>query len=455
MHTSRPNIVLITPHDLGTHIGCYGWDPALKTPTLDALAAQGTRFTNHFCTATFCSPSRGGIMTGKYPHVNGLMGLVNLGWDLPDGCDTLPDLLHADGYETVLFGFQHIVDDPARLPYDRIGPRGQYSCRQVAENVAAFLAERSAEEREAPLYLELGFSEVHRPYGRLERIDAPESEVVPLPFLDDTPGVRMDLAMFYENIRRLDDAVGSILQSLERAGMAENTVVVFTTDHGIAFPRAKSTLYDPGIRTTLLVRWPGVTDPGRICDSLVSNVDVCPTLLEAAGIDVPADLNGRSLLSLLRGETDEHRDVIFAEKNTQPDDIKRCVRTDRYKYIRNASEGPALVLPTDIVVTAAARDLGPESFAPRPPVELYDLSVDPWEQTNLAGTPETDGIQRDLSEMLERIMQETDDPLLDGTIPRPQAEAAIVDRIRSPQDMDRRRKNEDDIHAQYQALCCG
>jgi arylsulfatase A-like enzyme len=262
MHTSRPNIVLITPHDLGTHIGCYGWDPALKTPTLDALAAQGTRFTNHFCTATFCSPSRGGIMTGKYPHVNGLMGLVNLGWDLPDGCDTLPDLLHADGYETVLFGFQHIVDDPARLPYDRIGPRGQYSCRQVAENVAAFLAERSAEEREAPLYLELGFSEVHRPYGRLERIDAPESEVVPLPFLDDTPGVRMDLAMFYENIRRLDDAVGSILQSLERAGMAENTVVVFTTDHGIAFPRAKSTLYDPGIRTTLLVRWPGVTDPG-------------------------------------------------------------------------------------------------------------------------------------------------------------------------------------------------
>jgi arylsulfatase A-like enzyme len=237
--------------------------------------------------------------------------------------------------------------------------------------------------------------------------------------------------------------------------MAENTVVVFTTDHGIAFPRAKSTLYDPGIRTTLLVRWPGVTDPGRICDSLVSNVDVCPTLLEAAGIDVPADLNGRSLLSLLRGETDEHRDVIFAEKNTQPDDIKRCVRTDRYKYIRNASEGPALVLPTDIVVTAAARDLGPESFAPRPPVELYDLSVDPWEQTNLAGTPETDGIQRDLSEMLERIMQETDDPLLDGTIPRPQAEAAIVDRIRSPQDMDRRRKNEDDIHAQYQALCCG
>jgi hypothetical protein len=86
---------------------------------------------------------------------------------------------------------------------------------------------------------------------------------------------------------------------------------------------------------------------------------------------------------------------------------------------------------------------------------LYDLSVDPWEQTNLAGTPETDGIQRDLSEMLERIMQETDDPLLDGTIPRPQAEAAIVDRIRSPQDMDRRRKNEDDIHAQYQALCCG
>ena len=250
-----PNILLITTHDLGTHLGCYAWDPALPTPHLDRLAAQGVRFENHFCTAPYCSPSRGSIITGKYPHANGLMGLVNLGWDIPQTNTFLPAVMKRAGYEAVLFGFQHVAQDPTRLGYDHVSERGNYGCRAVAPLVVNYLKRRSRQPRR-PFFVEVGFHDVHRPYGNLEQIPVQEEDIHPLPFLKDTPGLRMDMAMFYENIRRMDQGVGEIMGAVESLGLTENTLIVFTTDHGIAFPRAKATLYDPGIRTALLMRWP-------------------------------------------------------------------------------------------------------------------------------------------------------------------------------------------------------
>ncbi|MBM4049785.1 MAG: sulfatase [Planctomycetes bacterium] len=419
----RPNILLITVHDLGTRLGCYG-ETSVQTPALDRLAAHGVRFVNHFATAPYCSPSRGGIITGKYPHVNGLMGLVNLGWNLPPSNLTLDQALGHAGYETLLFGHQHEVKDVAQLGFHHLPDRSVgVRCGPVAAQVAEFLARR---REERPFYARVGFGEVHRPYESYPA-DDPARVRVP-PHLKDTPGARQDLAMFHGCIRTMDAAVGRILDALGSSGLAENTLVVFTTDHGIAFPRAKATLYDPGIRTTLLLRGPGIR-PGQVASELISNVDVFPSLLDAAGAPVPGDLNGRSFWPLLTGRAYTPRDAIFAEKNTQPWDIKRCIRTARYKYIRNFNEGPLLSLPTDIESSLTRRDMGHDHLRPRPPVELYDLSADPNEQTNLAGRPDYTSVEQDLSTQLQRLLEATHDPILRGPIPRPPDEEQIYRRV--------------------------
>ena len=449
--TERPNILLITTHDLGTHLGCYGWDPALPSPNLDRLAAEGIRFENHFCTAPYCSPSRGGIITGKYPHVNGLMGLVNLGWDIPDTNAFLPAELKRAGYETALFGLQHVAEDAERLGYDHVSERGKYGCKAVAPMVIDHL-QHLPRRPQRPFFIEVGFSEVHRRYGGLEQLPVREEDVCPLPYLKDTPGLRMDMAMFYENIRRMDHAVGQILDALATRGLADSTLVIFTTDHGIAFPRAKATLYDSGIRTTLLMRWPDGMKGGRTVPALLSNVDLFPTLMEIVHGSPPEGCDGRSFLRVLEGENTEGRAAIFAEKNTSADDIKRCVRTTRTKYIRNYSDGPQLLLPTDIEVTASRRDMGDEHLAPRLPVELYDLAEDPWEQDNLAGREAYRATEAEMGALLHRVLEETQDPILEGAVPRPEGEAGIVAGIWNSDAMQRRADNEASVLTEYEAL---
>lgn len=420
----RMNVLLIVVHDLGTRVGCYG-ETSVQTPALDGLAETGARFSQQFGTATYCSPSRGSIVTGKYPHVNGLMGLVNLGWDLPAHNCTLAKCLGEAGHETFLFGLQHEVKDAAVLGFQHVDPEKSRACDAVSARVVEFLRQRGPDD--GPFYARVGFSEVHRVYDHYEP-DDPAQVNVPA-FLKDTPGAREDLAMFHGSIRTMDRAVGRILSALDESGLADRTLVIFTTDHGMAFPRCKATVYDGGIRTTLLMRCLGVIPAGQVVSDLVSNVDVFPTVLDAAGAPAPTDIQGRSLWPLLTGQPYTPRDAIFAEKNTTPGDAKRCVRTGRFKYIRNYDEGPMLALPTDIERSLTRRDMGDEHLEPRPPVELYDLASDPHELHNLAGQPEWADTERELAERLDAIMAETADPLLRGPVPRPPAEAAIYEEI--------------------------
>ncbi len=422
----RPNVLIVITHDLGTRLGCYG-ETSVRTPALDDLAAEGARFGRHFATACFCSPSRGAIFTGKHPHVNGLMGLVNLDWDLPEGNRTLAQMLGASGYETYLFGMQHEVKDVRQLGFQHLPERSiGAGCQVVAGQVAEFL--RSRDRAGSPFYARVGFFEVHRPWEKYEAGDPGEVRVPP--YLADTPGARQDVAMFHGAIRAMDAAVGSILVALEAAGLRNNTLVVFTTDHGIAFPRAKATLYDPGIRTALLVRWPEGFTGGRVHDELLSNVDLLPTVLEATGTPLPDDLSGRSFLPLLQGGDYQPNAEVFAEKNTSPGDIKRCIRTARFKYIRNYDEGPLLALPTDIEASLTRRDMGDQHLAARPEVELYDLRTDPLEMSNLAGQPDQADIEADLAARLQDFQESTNDPVLCGLIERPPGEAEIIRQVR-------------------------
>jgi arylsulfatase A-like enzyme len=415
-------------HDLGTRLGCYGYEN-VPSSNLDGLAAEGVRFTRHFCTAPYCSPSRGSIVSGQYPHVNGLMGLVNLGWDWREEAPTLAKLLGAAGYDTHLFGFQHEAgnDHIDRLGFDTVSDRSlSHKCRVVTPLVEEFLAARP-KDADSPFYARVGFSEVHHSF----RDYAPEDPAkVSLPiWVDETPGAREDFAEYDGAIREMDEAVGRILAALDAAGLSENTLVIFTTDHGSPFPRGKATLYDAGINTALLLRWPaGGISGGRAFDEMLSNVDLFPTVLEICGAEAPGGIQGRSFLPLLRGGGYQPREWIFAEKNTTNTDAKRCVRTAGFKYIRNYDPGPALMLSTDLEISFTRRDMDNAHLAPRPEVELYDLEADPRERENLAGRPELADVEEKLAARLRAVQEETRDPILEAPIPRPEVEAATIRR---------------------------
>jgi arylsulfatase A-like enzyme len=270
----------------------------------------------------------------------------------------------------------------------------------------------------------VGFSEVHRSFAGHEPED-PAAVALPA-WTADTPGAREDFAEYDGAIRDMDAAVGRILTALDAAGLRDHTLVIFTTDHGSPFPGAKATLYDPGINTSLLMRFPALLNGGRVVDELISNVDLFPTVLQIAGVPVPDGIQGRSCLPLLRGESYTPRDIVFAEKNTTAHDVKRAVRTVRHKYIRNYNPGVRLMLSTDQEISLTRRDMGNDHLAPGPEVELYDLEADPLEKRNLAGQPAYAAIEQALAGRLRAIQEETNDPILRGPLARPVGEAGTI-----------------------------
>ncbi|WP_020575033.1 sulfatase [Actinopolymorpha alba] len=422
--SDRPNIVLVHWHDLGTHLGTYGV-PGVPSLAVDQLAAEGVRFDQAFCATPLCSPARSALMTGRYPHSNGIIGLQHRGWEYADGVETLPMHLRRLGYHSANFGMQHESANPERLGYDEVHDArdpetGWQRADTVVDEAAAWL--RAPERRQEPFLAVVGFFEVHRPYPEeLYPPDDPDQVAVPA-FLPDNAHTRADLAAFQGSIRVADRATGRLIQTLRDEGLLERTWIVFTTDHGMAFPGGKSTLYDPGIRISLIMRPPddGAAYRREATDRLAAHVDVLPTLLELGGGKVPDEIQGISHAAWLRGGDEPGRAEVFAEKTYHDAyDPMRAVRTGRWKYIRNAEPGPRLVLPQDIEASPTRAGMGDDHLAPRPDVELYDLSEDPWERRNLAGTPGLASVEGELATTLERWQQETGDPLLAGPIPPP------------------------------------
>ncbi|MBA3423214.1 MAG: sulfatase-like hydrolase/transferase [Rubrobacter sp.] len=263
------------------------------------------------------------------------------------------------------------------------------------------------------------------------------AHVMPPPNLPDTPETRLDMAAFYESARSLDRGVGAMLDALDAEGLAENTLVICTTDHGLAFPGAKATLYDRGLGVMLILRGPGGFSGGKASDALVSHIDLFPTVCDLAGAEHPSWLQGESLLPLVNGEAEEVRDAIFAEKTYHVAyEPERCVRTHRWKLIRrfddehptpviaNIDDGPSkeVVLSNGYADTPVAAE------------QLYDLLHDPNEAHNLAGDPAHENVLEDLNERLETWMRETGDPLLDGPVLAPKGAELNTPDQRSPSD---------------------
>jgi N-sulfoglucosamine sulfohydrolase len=410
----RPNILYLHSHDTGRFLQPYG-EP-VPMPNVQALADQGVLFRQAFCAAPTCSASRACLLTGQYSQSNGMLGLAHRGWSLRDYHHHIVNVLRGAGYESILIGEQHISKEPDVIGYDEVM---KIPTTRV-ETVAPLAMEVLRRPHEAPLFVSVGFFETHREFlgpGSLRDVQYSK----PPSNLPDVPAVRGDIAAFKASARSLDHGVGMVLSELDASGLSDDTLVIFTTDHGMPFPGAKATLYDRGLGVNLILRGPEPFHGGKVNDALVSHIDIYPTVCEYLGIERPAWLQGVSLLPLLRGEVTQAREEIFAGSTWHAAyEPQRAIRTTRHKFIRRWGERLTPVLPnTD---DGPSKDLLLNNgWAEReiPKEQLYDLLFDPNEANNLLGDQSYAATLEDLRGRLEAWMRETDDPLLAGHVDPP------------------------------------
>ena len=442
----RPNVVYIDCHDLGDWLACYG-RPWLDTPHLDGLAAQGARFGEHIAAAPICMPSRAAIYTGLMPHELGVTGQEAL--LLRDEAPPLAARFRAAGYRTVLCGRLMVLNDPAQMGFSE-----QLECGrdEQAATAAAFIEDQGSAQRaepspgaskarvaNRPFLLSVSFTQCHRPFGDCHDPEVADRIEVP-PYLPDTGATRRDLASLAWQIRDLDRRVGLILAAVERAGLADDTLVVFTTEHGPAIARAKHTTYDSGLRTALLLRLPGVISAGTVVDTMTSNVDLLPTLTGLCGLPTPAAGGGLNWAPrLTAGNTHTHRPFAFSEFNWGRRSgawyytPSRVIRGPRYKLIRGYRRIPIYVDSGWLARYAGDHETVERWYAePLPDVQLFDLHDDPYELHNRAGDPALAAIQADLSGRLDRHLHATGDPILAGPVPNRAGEPDVPQWLRQP-----------------------
>jgi N-sulfoglucosamine sulfohydrolase len=433
----RPNFLILIADDMGwADCGAYG-NRGVRTPNIDRLAKEGMRFDRAILTCSSCSPSRASMMTGRYPHN---ADAEQLHWPLPRAQVTFVEKLKAAGYWTAAAGKWHIGDE-VKDRFDVVaeagtagfqlppGPKARRA-RMVAEEdesgCANWLPALRSRPKDKPFFLWLAALDPHRDYkpNAIARPHQPEQVVVP-PYLPDTLEVRRDLALYYDEIARLDENIGKVLEELDTQRVASNTVVMFLSDNGRPFPRCKTTVYESGIRTPLIVRWTAKVRPGSVCDSLISSIDLAPTLLDLGGVEPPPTLQGRSFAKLFDDPAAKIREYAFAERNWHDYDAHgRAVRTERFKYIRNFDLELPNTPPADAVrsptfqsmrrLRAAGKLSEPQMscfIKPRPEEELYDLEADPHELRSLAGDSKYAGTLKELRAALQKWQTETADPV--------------------------------------------
>ncbi len=442
----QPNILLVLSDDHSVpHLGCYG-NPDIKTPNFDKFAAEGMRFNRAYTTAPQCAPSRKSILSGRSP-----VALQQTLFTIPLQKDVVlfPEILRSDaGYFTGLAGRTHHLDGDAMDPVSKAihekhhlhtaGDRfdsvrtgadhdGQKAGLISIHQYRQFLDEVPAEK---PFFLQLCFTDPHRPWddGVHPYRHDPAKLTLPAHY-PDFPETRADLANYYDEIARLDSHFGTVLQELEKRGLAGNTIVLFMGDNGGAVLRGKGTLYEYGLNVPFLIRWPGVVKPG-VSDAIVSGEDIAPTFLEITGRKIPDEITGKSFAPLLRGEPYTERKFVFGERGPHVGlpygsaafDQSRTIIGKRYKLIYNAIPSIPYV-PVDfqglpawkVINTAAKTGSLDEPFQTiydpekRPVFEMYDLRNDPSELSNLFWTEANEKIRDDLLfRLTERMVLERD-----------------------------------------------
>jgi N-sulfoglucosamine sulfohydrolase len=403
----RPNLILIIADDMA-------WDdcgacrhPNIKTPNIDQLAQNGLMFHQAFLTTSSCSPSRASIVTGTYPHQT---DAEQLHWEIPPDKITFVEKLKEAGYWTGQAGKWHMGDHMI----DRFDFLAEPNTDILRESVGELpQADGSGSHlwvpllqhrpKNQPFFLWLAALDPHRGYqeGTIAEPHTPEDVILP-PYVPDTEKVRKDFAMYYDEISRLDEYTGRVVEELERQAVLDNTVILFISDNGRPFPRDKTTLHDSGIKTPWIISWPEAITPGTETESLVSVVDIAPTFLALAGIEAGDEFVGRDFGPILTNPDVKIRDYIYGQAHWHDhENFVRSIRDERYNYIRNffndlpaTPPADALNSPTFAEIRRLERsgelDAYQRSlyFEPRPEEELYDVVNDPHELNNLAGDPE-------------------------------------------------------------------
>lgn len=463
---TRPrNVVIFISDDHGLDTGAYG-NPVVRTPHLDALARDATRYTHAFSTTASCSPSRAVVLSGLQVHANGQYGLMHFEHNSRafDGIQTLPNLLTAHGYETVRVGKYHVAPEHV-FQFDRDLGTGQGGSRNpvaMAERCREVIADDSR-----PFFLYFATSDPHR--GPRDATDLPgqpnlfgnerdydgvreqhydPAEVIVPPYLPDTLETRAEIAQYYQSVSRIDQGVGRLIEILREHDQYDNTLFIYMSDNGIAMPGAKTNLYDAGVRLPLIVRSPDATRRGLVSDAMVSWVDITPTVLDFVGLrevvaphvkpgltaentvrqlgpDTVYTFQGRSFLPTLERESNPAWRQVFGSHIYHESHMyypMRMVRTDRYKLILNIAHPLEFPVATDLhqspVWQRALRGPTDASYGlrtvaalkHRPKYELYDMIADPHEATNLADDPRHVNVLRELQAQLRAHQAATNDP---------------------------------------------
>jgi arylsulfatase A-like enzyme len=438
---ARPNILLILSDDHSTpHLGAYG-DRAARTPNLDRFASEGMLFDKHFCVAPQCVPSRAGFVTGRSAVA---ARITRFSSPLPADVPALPDLLRDHGYYTGICRRSFHLDGPGKVGGVTQQVFNEHPELRTFRNRVDYLDFNSPREKTVsivngfldkvparkPFFLWVSFNEPHHPWNRPAPDSPTDPQKIAVPrYLPDIPEVRRDLARYYDEVAAMDEEFGWVMDILEKRDLAKNTLIVFLGDNGYAFPHGKGSLYDPGLNTPLIVRWPGKVKSGGRSHQLISGEDITPTLLAAAGVPTAKGMSGLSFLNYLLGEKFEGRRYIFAERGPHGQstfrettssngfDQSRCVRSKAFKLIYNCTPHQ-VYRPVDSgsdrywkAMTGLNKEgkLGAEYVrayftTPRPVFELYDLEHDPAELNNLAGKPEYAKIERELDAALQEKM---------------------------------------------------
>ncbi len=423
-------LMMISDNQTWHDAGCYGND-VVKTPNLDRLAAEGVRFRQAFATTASCGPSRAVIYSGLLTHSNGQYAHPHAehNQQIRPTVTTVFERLKKNGYRTGLIGKDHIKP-MEKYPID-FKPKG--SSRDVV-----WTAKRAAEfmnDGDEPFFLVLSYSDPHptsrdgigwgavREYPGYQTLKYNPDDIKVPGFLPNTADVRESIAGYYQQISRMDHGVGLAMEALEKSGHADETLVIFISDHGTSEPGAMGTHYEPGVRVPFIVRTPGAK-AGHVNEALVAFSDITPTILDWTGTEFKeSEIHGRSFLPILNeNDPQEWRSALLSHvgHDVFANYPMRTLRHPRYKLIWNVTWQAEYPLPIDTyerrlwdgIRKAGGSHLGPrtvEQFLNRPQLELYDLESDPWETKNLAEAPEhADRKAAMVKELVSRLEAQND-----------------------------------------------
>lgn len=415
----RPNIILFIADDVSWNdIGCYG-NNVVKTPNIDRLAREGLKFTNSFLTASSSSPSRCSIISGRYPHSS---GAAELHTTLPEDEIPFPLLLKQNNYYTAQAGKWHFGPAVHRAFDRHTDVKGSNNGNGGEDNWVRFIRERP---KGKPFFCWFAAHDAHREWGAdtFRITHDPVTMKIP-PYFADAPETRQDMASYYNEIARFDYHIGKVREELEHQGVLDKTVIIVMADNGRPFPRCKTRVYDSGMKTPFIVFWPeGIGKKGAVSNSLVSAVDIAPSILALAGVSPPERYQGKSFIPVLKNPEAETRNAVFSEHNWHDYEAhERMVRTRDFLYVLNSRPALTNCGPADSKQSATqaslnrVRDQGKLTpaqadvfAAPRPAEELFDVNNDPEQLLNLASVPAFREKLTELRAMLKQWQADTYD----------------------------------------------